>query len=387
MRPRYQKGYVYKKGNLWLIRYYDYRVLPDGTIERMQRAHKLVDAVGEYRSKAAARKLAEEFLAPLNSGRATPQSTMTLTQFVEGQYLPFVESHKRISTYHGYRNMWKRYLRTRGEIALRDFRTVDGERILAEVTETNNLTSTTLAHVKAFLSGVFRFAKRRGVLNSENPMREVVLPKGNAAGDTYAYTLEEITQMLNVLPEPAATVVAAAAFTGARRGELRGFLWQNHDGEQIFVSQSYWRSHVDEPKTKKSRAPVPVIAHLAERINLHRKLSGSPGAGLMFVSPLGKPMNLDALVRDSIRPALVKAGLTWHGWHAFRRGLASNLNRLGIDDSIIQAILRHSDAALTQRCYIKTVRSDAVAAMGVLERSLKYAPNMHLEDANDSHLM
>jgi len=147
------------------------------------------------------------------------------------------------------------------------------------------------------------------------------------------------------------------------------------------------RSHVDEPKTKKSRAPVPVIAQLAERINLHRKLSGNPSAGLMFVSPLGKPMNLDALVRDSIRPVLAKAGLTWHGWHAFRRGLASNLNRLGIDDSIIQAILRHSDPALTQRCYIKTVSSDAVAAMGVLERSLKYAPNMHLEDANDSHLM
>jgi len=190
-----------------------------------------------------------------------------------------------------------------------------------------------------------------------------------------------------VLPEPAATVVAAAAFTGVRRGELRGFLWQNYDGEQILVSQSYWRSHVDEPKTKKSRAPVPVIAHLAERINLHRKLSGNPVAGLMFVSPLGKPMNLDALVRVSIRPVLVKSGLTWHGWHAFRRGLASNLNRLGIDDSIIQAILRHSDVALTQRCYIKTVRSDAVAAMGVVERSLKYAPNMHLEDGNDSHLM
>jgi hypothetical protein len=61
--------------------------------------------------------------------------------------------------------------------------------------------------------------------------------------------------MLNVLPEPAATVVAAAAFTGVRRGELRGFLWQNYDGEQIFVSQSYWRSHVDEPKTKKPGRP------------------------------------------------------------------------------------------------------------------------------------
>jgi len=32
----------------------------------------------------------------------------------------------------------------------------------------------------------------------------------------------------------------------------------------------------------------------------------------------------------------------WHGWHAFRRGLATNLHALGVDDKTIQAILRHS---------------------------------------------
>ena len=53
----------------------------------------------------------------------------------------------------------------------------------------------------------------------------------------------------------------------------------------------------------------------------------------------------------------------WSGWLGFRRGLASNLNRLGVDDSVIQAILRHSDVSVTQRCYIKTVPPDAVAAM------------------------
>lgn len=47
-------------------------------------------------------------------------------------------------------------------------------------------------------------------------------PQGEEGEETYAYSLEEVTQMLAVLPEPAATVVAAAAFTGMRRGELRG---------------------------------------------------------------------------------------------------------------------------------------------------------------------
>ena len=53
----------------------------------------------------------------------------------------------------------------------------------------------------------------------------------------------------------------------------------------------------------------------------------------------------------------------WHGWHAFRRGLATNLHRLGVPDKIIQAILRHSNVAVTQSCYIKTVGADVEEAM------------------------
>jgi hypothetical protein len=35
--------------------------------------------------------------------------------------------------------------------------------------------------------------------------------------------------------------------------------------------------------------------------------------------------------RDGSRPE-------WHGWHSFRRGLATNLKTLGVDDKYIQAI-------------------------------------------------
>ena len=49
--------------------------------------------------------------------------------------------------------------------------------------------------------------------------------------------------------------------------------------------------------------------------------------------------------------------------HGFRRGLASNLNRLGIDDSVIHAILRHSDVKVTQTYYIKTTPPESIAAM------------------------
>jgi integrase len=224
----------------------------------------------------------------------------------------------------------------------------------------------TLAHIKAFLSGVFRYAKRLGVINSENPMRDVALPKGKPAGDTYAYSLEEITQMLNVLPEPAATVVATAAFTGVREGELRGLLWENYDGEEVRITQSVLRKHIQPPKTKKSTAPVPVIPRLADYLNAHRVFMGNPSSGLVFPNSVGKPMCMAKLARDVIRPAFEKAGIAWHGWHAYRRGLATNLHRLGVPDKTIQAILRHANVAVTQGCYIKTADIDVVQAMKLL---------------------
>jgi integrase len=160
------------------------------------------------------------------------------------------------------------------------------------------------------------------VINSENPIRDTVLPKGKPAGETHAYSLEEIGQMLKVLPESASTIVAVAAFTGVRKGELRGLLWENYDGEQVLISQSFWRGHAPEPKTRASKARVPVITLLAQRLERHRCFSGSPANGLMFLSPVGKPINLDALTADVIVPAGQESWdqVAWLAWISSRLG-------------------------------------------------------------------
>jgi integrase len=60
----------------------------------------------------------------------------------------------------------------------------------------------------------------------------------------------------------------------------------------------------------------------------------------------------------------------WHGWHAFRRGLATILHALGVDDKTIQAILRHSNIGITQNIYIKSVTEEQVSAMDTLSEKL-----------------
>ncbi len=77
------------------------------------------------------------------------------------------------------------------------------------------------------------------------------------------------------------------------------------------------------------------------------------------------------MVSRQILPTLKAAGLEWQGWHSFRRGLGSNLNKLGVDDSVTQKILRHSDVSLTQRFYIKTTATESQDAMKKLEVEFK----------------
>ena len=112
--------------------------------------------------------------------------------------------------------------------------------------------------------------------------------------------------------------------------------------------------------------------------NNHR---GNPGrdsppetaSGWIFPNTIRGALDLDNLADRIIKPVLRGNGPQWKGWHAYRRGLATNLKRLGIADTVIQAILRHTDVGTTQRFYIKTVRDDVRDAMKQLKRKIHRA--------------
>ena len=246
---------------------------------------------------------------------------------------------------------------------MREVRTWDVEKLLQRTASESDLSRATLKHVKSVLSAIFTHAKRCGAINGVNPVRDVSIPKGRESEDTYAYSLEEIFRMLDVLPDPAATVIAAAAFTGLRKGEVRGMRWENLHDDEMKVTHSIWNRHIGDPKTKASKAPIPVIAPLLKFLERHRANKGNPENGWVFSSSIGSPLHLDNLVRREIRPLLERAKVEWHGWHAFRRGLATNLQRLGVPIKIAQRLLRSADFATVANYYVKVVDDDAKEAM------------------------
>jgi integrase len=392
---REQTGHVFHQGGSWFVRYRDTALKSDGTVERRQFCKKLpVPFCDEYRTRKSVLPFVEDILRPLNRGTVTVASTMPVADFIEKEYLPKLEEKKRQSTMKGYKDIFRLHLKNRlGKITLREFRTVNGERLLAEIAKQattkhgGHLTRGSLARIKTFLSGAFKTAKRLGILDGINPMMDVSTPEGADAQDTYAYSLDEVQKILAALPEPTKTIVLTAAFTGLRKGEIRGLEWQDFDGKELSVRRSMWNSTVNQPKTKHSKAPVPVVKTLADALEEHRERMGKLAVGPIFQAGNRKPLNLDNLARRVIIPAIEKCircrkskdehltdghmfeldkSLCWHGWHAFRRGLATNLHHAGVDDKTIQGILRHGNVNITMNIYVKSVAESQVNALDVL---------------------
>jgi integrase len=67
-------------------------------------------------------------------------------------------------------------------------------------------------------------------------------------------------------------------------------------------------------------------------------------------------------------------GERWHGWHAFRRGLTTNLFDLGVPAEVSQLILRHADVETTRRHYLRLQeQKQGAAAMRQFEAAIKKA--------------
>jgi integrase len=395
MQSREQKGYVWKKADWWYIRYAD-SVVQNGQVVRKQGlAAKLAPVLPEHRRlirpPESVRVDQKRFMSKINANRTTPERNVTLDDFAQNVWIRQVEQQLAPSTVRSYRFYWERILSPRcGSKLLRDFSTSAAQALFAEIARQNSeMKKSTLRRLKAVLSTIFKLAIQQDYRPGPNPIRETSLPRAPEAEETIAHDLDTVLAMLRLVPEPSRTAIAIAAFAGLRRGEIEGLLWENFDGRALKVARSIWEGIAGEPKSKKSKACVPVISPLGKLLEQHRLHSGNPGAGIMFKTRNNTPVSMNNLLNDQILPVLnacercgkLKAKHAradheyqtdasrpaWHGWHAFRRGLATNLHDLGVDDKTIQAILRHSNVAVTQACYIKTLPQQSIAAMQKLE--------------------
>lgn len=397
---KHQKGYIWldRRRKCWFGRWRE-DTLVDGKVVHKQRAEKLADYNDRFRYKTDVKSLLEEKLSSVNKGAryVGNHSNMQLVPFVENVYFPYVEQQKHKSTEKGYREKWRNYVKPLcSELWLRDVRTCEVQHILSSIAAGHELSHTTLQRCKTLLSAIFSFAKRQGYFDGENPATNTEIPAGTKSSEeTYAYTLDEINEILLQLPNPAHAIVAVASYAGLTKSEIEGLRWENYNGKELSVARARVHGVFGEPKTKRRKGAVPVIPRLKAILDHYRLSRGNPQIGVMFANSAGEPEWLDNLCGRVIRPALNRCVVCrksakehaegeqkanhefeqdksipeWHGYHACRRGLATNLHDLGIDDLTIQRIMRHSSVSVTQRCYIKTLPKQVTDAMRKLDRA------------------
>jgi integrase len=351
---RYQNGFLYEHHGAWFVRYSQRISKQDGSTN-LNRASKHLGRSENFRDISDVEQCRALFMQTVNRERLSANPRITLTTFVEGAYLPWTKEERRASTSKGHHEIWINHIREHvGDLHLREFRTVDASRMLRAIATKSDLTKTTLQHIKSVLSTIFTYAKNEGAFDGANPVDGVLIPRhAKEPGETHAYDLYQVLQILERLPLLEKSLVATAALAGLRQGELRGLEWTDYTGTELVIKRSIWMSVVNLPKTRASRDSVPVIPALAEILDEYRRSMGSPEAGVVFHSGDGLPICLDKVGRRVIRRAFEATGLPWYGWHAFRRGLASNLYEIGAQDKVVQRILRHSKPHVTRERYIK----------------------------------
>jgi integrase len=126
--------------------------------------------------------------------------------------------------------------------------------MLRAIAKEKDLTKTTLQHIKSVLSTIFTYAKNEGTFDGANPVDGVLIPMhAREPGQTHAYDLGQVLEILDRLPLLAKSLVATAAFAGLRHGELRGLEWSDYTGSELTINRSIWMSVVNLPKTRQPR--------------------------------------------------------------------------------------------------------------------------------------
>jgi len=165
---RYQHGYLYEDHGAWFVRY---RQKDESgnvvyTAKHLGRCQDFFDI-------AEVEQCRTQFMQTINRDRLNGNSRITLATFVEGAYLPWTKEEHRASTSKGHHEIWRNYLRERvGELPVREFRTVDANRLLCAIGKERDLTRATLQHIKSVLSTIFNYARNEGVFE----LREIPIP-------------------------------------------------------------------------------------------------------------------------------------------------------------------------------------------------------------------
>ena len=374
---RYQNGSVRieqrSDGPTWVFRFQVTR--SDGNRVEHKKALGLVTSIGPKEKDAwqevdrqRLRQIANE-LQPL---RGKPTTFAQLCQHYIQNELQEDQSEatieKAFTTAETYRRILnKRVIPRFGKKPPLAIEPLEIERWLRDLKKTESLENPTLDKVRRVMSLVYKHGQRYGLIprdESANPLNWVRQKTTSSYVPVIMNPRQAFKILLNI-PEPRRTLVLTDAATALRVSEILGLLWADLDFEcqVIEVKRAYVWGGFKTPKSKASRAPVPMHPILAGFLLAWRERTSFAKDG-DFVFPSfrlkgKKPLSASIMVQKYLRQAAIKAGVleaddrVRFGFHNFRHSLASALVKLKCDPKTVQGILRHEDVKTAMQLYVQ----------------------------------
>jgi integrase len=362
-KRRFQAPKPERSGGWWYLRIWA-DVFENGKLTRKRQRHKLAPArIGEREAK----KMAAEFLRPLNQGLAPISSALPFTDYVRDTYNSTLLPLMAKSTRDRYEGVIRNYLEPAfGSTILRDLTPRTLQQFCSALPA--HLSYESRDKIRDVLSSILQSAVKYGLLVT-NPAEGVRLSPGTRGNRVKPFLdPTKFLGLLALIPEPYSTMVHVAVYTGLRASELIGLKWGCVGTDSITVAERYVRGEWGSPKTKCSNATIPVNPIVIERIHrlktltieikagtAVRRYSAVKGTGpddLVFASLMkGRPMRDNNILCRYIKPAAHKLGIGFVNWQVLRRSHATWLKLAGADVKDAQAQMRHSRVTTTLEIY------------------------------------
>jgi integrase len=403
-----QKGDLYEQGGYWKLRWKEDQRLADGSVGYGWSKPVWIgpcEGRGRLTRKQAARIAWENFLSRLDQNIRTPQSIMTVREFVERKYLPehAMIRLKPAGRYH-VQQMLKFVLdgvperradRHKVEVPetdiarhcgiggmrLRDVKTEDAQRLVSEAIARGYSTKTA-REIRTCVSGVFTYAERMDWFNGKNPARFVALPQMTRVPPPVALSFDPLKALLSMLKPQARAMVLCASLTSMNIAEVCGLRWKRLnlgpdpvivDGESIpgyhaAVREQWYMRQWGSVKGRSGRAsarrrnlPLPTL--LVEALGAVRASAKFIGTDdPVFAGEAGRPIDQQAMLKRQVRKVAAGMGFPKLGWHDLRRTFATLADQSGMSMGDRKELMGHSTFAMTLR-YTHTPTEQAQRAI------------------------
>ena len=363
-RRRFQSPKPFREGSFWWLLHWDDE-FSNGQRTRKRKRTKLAPiSISEREVK----KIAAEFLRPLNQGLVTVGSAICFSDYVRTVYYSTVLPLMAKATQDRYRGILANYLNPSfGKAPLRELTPLTLQKYFSGMAD-SALSYQSKDKIRDVLSSVLGSAKIYGMLVS-NPAENVRLPRDKHGRKSKPYVApEKFAALLSLIPEPYSTMVYVAVYTGLRVSELIGLRWRSVNPDSISVEERCCRGDWGAPKSEASNATIAVNQNVIARIEQLKTLTVAVKAGnairkypvvrscgpddLVFQSVRdGRPMRDNNILTRHIKPAGRLLGMPWLNWRCLRTSHATWLKLVGADVKDAQAQMRHSRASTTLDIY------------------------------------